>query len=72
MKNEEEFMRFLRKVKSYKDKVNGISISIEEMDSNFVYLIHNISLSDEDIMDVYAKGLAYSGNDIIEAFNNLS
>lgn len=72
MKNEEEFMRFLRKVKSYKDKVNGISISIEEMDSNFVYLIHNISLSDEDIMDVYAKGLAYSGNDIIGAFNNLS
>lgn len=72
MKNEEEFKRFLEEVKYYKDRIHGVSIQIEERDPNFVYLIHNTSLDEGDVMDVYTKGLVYSGNDISRTFNNLS
>lgn len=68
----EEFKKFLEEIKYYRGRVNGISIEIERRDPNFVYLIHNTSLNQEKIMDVYANGIAYSGNDISRTLNNLS
>lgn len=67
-----EFQKHLLKVKYYASKINGVSINIENMDPNYVYLMHNTSLAEGDIKDVYTNGLVYTGNEIWRTFNNLS
>ncbi|MCI8588372.1 MAG: hypothetical protein HFG40_01825 [Bacilli bacterium] len=59
-------------IKSYADKIEKVSITIENRDPNFVYLMHTTSLEEGDIKDVYTKGVVYTGNQIWRTFNNLS
>lgn len=67
-----QIKKHYEEVKKYADKIQKVSIIIENRDPNFVYLIHTTSLEEQDIRDVYAKGIAYSGNQIWRTFNNLS
>ncbi len=68
----EELKRMKQEVDFYRSKINGITIKIEDMDPNFVYLMHTTTLNLEDTQDVYQNGLAYSGNEIWRTFSNLN
>lgn len=69
---DEKFMQHIAEAQQYVDKINGVSIFIEERDPNYVYLIHTTSLEEYDIKDIYDSGLLYSGSDLARTFNNLS
>ena len=67
-----QIKKHIEEVKSYADKIEKVSITIENRDPNFVYLMHTTSLDEQDTKDVYTNGIVYTGNEIWRTFNNLS
>lgn len=67
----EDFKKHYEEVKKYAEKIITIP-TIEERDSNYIYLMHHTSLTEEDIADVYHNGIVYEARDLSRTFNNLS